>query len=529
MRSSSCLFFLFALLLLVLSPDLVKAAFPDFETNFEDESDHELAAFHRVVAGEMEAFRDERDLEFAAFLEEQWKEFEEFAGLVPSRIPKPVSAPIAKIRPTDSVPPGGKTIDPDPVPEPAPDWLPKPEPVPVPQLEPVPAPTPDPAPELEPAPEPEPEPAPVGKPGKARADCEFHGQSLKVLFDPRLSITLGAPVDNHAIGDFWKIASQADFAPLVEQLERLRNELRLNDWGYFQLVKTVAEEIQASSDDATLFTWFLLTKSGFRAKVGYGEGKVSLLVPSENTIYQVPYFTLEGMKYYNLTSYGRTEKTGRLFIHEENYPAADRRVDLALEVAPNFRTEPVVRVLRFHYGGREHQVAVTASRSLVGFFDRYPQTDLPVFFAAAASREAEESLLVALRRLVADKNETEAVNLLLRFVQTAFEYKTDDQQFGREKCLFVDETVFFPYSDCEDRSVLFSFLVRRLTGLKVVGLLYPGHVATAVRFTEEVPGDGISVDGKQFVICDPTFINADLGTAMPKFKYVTPKVILAEM
>lgn len=44
----------------------------------------------------------------------------------------------------------------------------------------------------------------------------------------------------------------------------------------------------------------------------------------------------------------------------------------------------------------------------------------------------------ALKPTVADKSESEAVNLLLYFVQTAFGYQVDDQQFGREKTLFPD-------------------------------------------------------------------------------------------
>ena len=54
---------------------------------------------------------------------------------------------------------------------------------------------------------------------------------------------------------------------------------------------------------------------------------------------------------------------------------------------------------------------------------------------------------------------------------------------------------------------------------------YPGHVATAVHFATEVNGDQIIYDGKKYVICDPTFINANIGECMEKFKTIKPKVI----
>src|SRR3972149_2063363 len=133
-----------------------------------------------------------------------------------------------------------------------------------------------------------------------------------------------------------------------------------------------------------------------------------------------------------------------------------------------------------------------------------------------------------LKPILQGKTEWEAVNILLRFVQTAFEYKTDDDQFGREKPLFVDEVLFYPASDCEDRSVLFAYLVQTLLGLDVVGLDYPAHIATAVRFTSEVAGDQVMYEGKKFVICDPTYIGADVGMCMEQFKGVVPKVIKIE-
>ena len=120
----------------------------------------------------------------------------------------------------------------------------------------------------------------------------------------------------------------------------------------------------------------------------------------------------------------------------------------------------------------------------------------------------------------------EAANMLIDFVQTAFAYQTDGEQFGYEKPFFVDELFYYPYCDCEDRSILYSRLVRSLLNLDVVLLDYPNHIATAVCFTEQVEGDYILVNGKKYVICDPTYIGASIGMAMPQFKSVAAKVLM---
>jgi hypothetical protein len=148
-----------------------------------------------------------------------------------------------------------------------------------------------------------------------------------------------------------------------------------------------------------------------------------------------------------------------------------------------------------------------------------------IYFDADVSADLKQSLYKGLAPLLKGKSEEEAVNIILRFVQTAFKYKTDQQQFGYEKYFLPDETIYYPYCDCEDRSVLFAYLVRNLLGLEVVGLDYPGHIATAVHFKSNVKGDSFIFSGKRYVIADPTYINANVGMTMPQFKNVKPKIL----
>ena len=55
----------------------------------------------------------------------------------------------------------------------------------------------------------------------------------------------------------------------------------------------------------------------------------------------------------------------------------------------------------------------------------------------------------------------------------------------------------YRYCDCEDRSILYSFLVKTLLNLPVVGVDYPGHVATAVKFSVDVAGDYVTYKGQK--------------------------------
>ena len=59
----------------------------------------------------------------------------------------------------------------------------------------------------------------------------------------------------------------------------------------------------------------------------------------------------------------------------------------------------------------------------------------------------------------------------------------------------------------------------------MVGLLYPGHVATAVQFGDQIPGDGVICDGTRYAVCDPTYMGAAAGMCMPQFAGVKPELI----
>lgn len=57
-------------------------------------------------------------------------------------------------------------------------------------------------------------------------------------------------------------------------------------------------------------------------------------------------------------------------------------------------------------------------------------------------------------------------------------------------------------------------------------IYYPGHLACAVNFTENVNGDYINLNGKRFIVTDPTYIGAPVGRTMPDMDNSTAKVIM---
>ena len=449
-------------------------------------------------------FKEERDKEFAAFLKLEWKEVKAYSGFVRDEKPEP-----------DKIPSYENKILNQPVAKSSPAHLQRP---------------PEEKNNIDVAPRAESKTKSEQGSGRVTLQAPFVNSIVEFQVDQAVLPRLDR-ITKEGISDFWEVLSRAHYEPVLDEAAAYRNKMKLNDWGYVLLVHSVADKLSdGSRNESILFTWFLLLKSGYDARIGFKADRVFLLLPTANMLYHVPYFSFKDKnteRLYYAVSLKESEEqlVGSLFSYDGKYRDADRLVDFAVPETPKIKDLSESKTLHFDYGGKAYDLPIRYSRDAVQFFLWYPQTNFEVYFSASPSAQATQSLFNGFRTILQDRTELEAVNILLRFCQTAFRYATDQQQFGREKPFFPDETLFYDASNCKHRAVLFAYLVRSLLGLEVVGLDYPGHISTAVKFSTDLPGDSVVVKDRKYIICDPTYINADAGVCMPQFKDVKPNII----
>ena len=324
-----------------------------------------------------------------------------------------------------------------------------------------------------------------------------------------------------AVADAYEAMCKADYKPLLADCRQLKKDLKLNDWGVFLFVRDASNALCVDAHASVVMQQFLLNELGYKSKMARraDRDQMLLFVATDCKMYGRPYFTKDGLNYYNLTS----DETCQFYMCQEDSPKAKSSIDMQITNAPLLNSGMVNSVHKNGVG--TVAVSVDVPKSLMLFYKSMPQCDYSVYVNAKVNPAVADRLLSSLAPIVEGKSETEAANLLINFVQTGFKYATDQEQFGYEKPFFVEELFYYPYCDCEDRSVLYSYLVRNLLKLDVVLLDYPNHIATAVCFNENVSGDFVTVEGKKYIVCDPTYIGASIGKAMPQFKRVAAKVL----
>lgn len=352
----------------------------------------------------------------------------------------------------------------------------------------------------------------------ATATFNFYGNNVAVRYDRSEAVNVGS-VNEQNIGNLWEQLSKTNYSCTIDDLLKWHNQLNLNDWGFYQLVKGAANQIAGSANSKVLLTWFLMTKANYKARLAYKSDKMYLLLATSNNIYGKPYFTFNNQRYYLIDG-----QADNLYTYDKDFPEARTTLDLNIYKPINVAEQLKTRKMDFEYDGEKHQFDVSYNLNTINFYNDYPQAEIKIYFDATMGRATKESLSQALTPIVSGMDAVDATGLLLKFVQS-FDYKTDDQQFGHERFFFPDEMFHFPYSDCEDRAVLFAYLVKQLTGLDVIGLNYPGHMAAAVAFNTNVEGSYVEHNGRRYTICDPTYIGAPVGMCMPQYASASAVVI----
>ncbi|MBQ0057030.1 MAG: hypothetical protein KBT20_05165 [Bacteroidales bacterium] len=390
--------------------------------------------------------------------------------------------------------------------------------------------TPVATPSVTPVPAPSATPAPAATPSIASSSALFTGGSGRQQID-----YLGMPIyidtnlknkaavsgtDENSVANAVEKLASSDYKTIVADITEARKTLKLNGWATVLLVNKISENLCNSANERVILRLFLLNQLGYKCQVGRVGGELALFVSPDCKIYGIPYVTLGNQNFYDIDKVLK----GRTFqLCQKLSSKAVNQIDMQVSAVPVLATATKSST----HTSRDTGASATATVSLgqMQLYKQYPQCDFSVYYKAQVNPVSASPVLEVLKQGIAGKSETEAVQYILNWCQKAFDYATDDEQFGYEKPFFVEEMFYYPKSDCEDRSILFSYLVRQLTGLKVVLLDYPNHIATGVKFSGDVKGDNVTKGSTRYVICDPTYIGASIGMAQPSFRNVKPEIL----
>lgn len=434
--------------------------------------------------------------DYDRFLDAAWGDYEQFRGQDRYQTPKPHTAPVAEI-PADDI---------KPVVTPRPTVAPRPEPTKPVATKPVPVPQ---------------APAKSVAPSDVFTfpyyDIEFKIADIAAPLGRRLT-------SSNDFADQWRALAKSDVKQMIPEFKRIAAEHGLNDYLTYQLIRAYSDSRYASAHTTVraAFQHFMLVNMGFDVRIALDDrGTPLLLIPFAQHVYGRPFLMLGDRKYYVFQP-ENTDLDSNARISTCKLPAdADlgRPLDLRLE---GLKLPVKMKDFTLSYDGLELHGQV--NENIFPLLYRYPQMAIGDYAESTVTPELRADLVAQLKSQLSGLSQREAIDKLLKFTQNAFEYATDGDFHGFEKPYFLEEILYYPKCDCEDRAMFYTYMLWNALGVENHLVAYPGHESASVCLDEPIKGTSYDYDNHRFYISDPTFIGASTGMCMPAYTSTQPEI-----
>lgn len=316
----------------------------------------------------------------------------------------------------------------------------------------------------------------------------------------------------------------------IYQWRNYANIMKLNDYGLIQIIRKTLKQIYQDELKVKVALWFIMSKMNYDCRLGFNDNDFFVFINTKTKINHTVYIKINKKTYYALVFNPEEEKiikqTRNIMSYRKIPFEAKHIFDLSIKNIPSISPKFINNIFLLNKKYSDDKLEIKYNINYIDFLKELPILDYHYYFNMPVSVKTMEDIRIKLRPFIQDKTDLEAVNFLLNFVQYSFPYKFDKDNFGRvERPQSPEEMLHYKYSDCEDHSALFAYLVNLLIGAKVIGILYEDHVATAVCLGKGINGYHLPHPYEEYIICDPTYIGAGVGDCIPKYIGVKPEKI----
>ncbi len=264
---------------------------------------------------------------------------------------------------------------------------------------------------------------------------------------------------------------------------------------------------------------YLLANMGYDVRLGFSAaGDPVILMRTDQKLYQVERVDVDGNLYYMFNPLGREIGNVRT-CYIPNSPDMGEKFDFRINglKLPMREGDYDIALGKLHLNGK-------INKNIFPVLYRYPQLECSDIADSFILPEVREDVVRQVKEQLEGMETLDAVNELLNFTQLGFEYATDPDFHGFEKPYFFEENLYYPYNDCEDRAIFYTYLLWNALGVENHLLEYPEHESAAVTLPVGIKGTGYRLNGKKYYISDPTYMHTQTGTCMPCFRRTVPVI-----
>ncbi len=340
----------------------------------------------------------------------------------------------------------------------------------------------------------------------------FSGQIDSVSYDVTL---LNYPQfvsdDPEFFSVYYKTMNNRLYDFLLEDLQRIKKEKKLNDLLYYFLVRTATDSIFKSvkkEEEKTMFNWFMLTKSGYDIRIEIFKRKPTLHAFTDDAIYNWQVSKTTGGNYVDITKFHNDlnyEKydAKRVAYHPIQIKDAKPFKFSFTEMPLIFKEAPVARSINFTYNENKYTIEYTVDTNYVNFIKDYVDFGLNEHARLPLSKGCSDTFLSWFKEQASNMTEEEIARFILSFVRTGFKHLDDEKLMnGGRKIDSPEEMLFKKITDNEDRAVLFSYLAKEVLGIDVLIIRNLNMYQIALPLGVKEGQKPILVNNVKYAYCD---------------------------
>ena len=356
----------------------------------------------------------------------------------------------------------------------------------------------------------------LGQKADVALSFDFYGETINISTPPLTQVSFQKPISASTITHFYEAMENAGLSDVTTVLLQYRKKQQPDDWMFYQLIRSTAENLSPKADDYeryTLYKWYFLLQTGYDALLAITPQKMLLYVQSPEEVFEIPFRKRDEKQYVclNYHDYSPLDFSKEHFSEVRlGISATPRSFTYKITKLPQFQLQQyTVKEIQFDYYQKDYHFKVLVNEQVQKLFANYPVVDYRYYFEMPLSPITYGSLIPLLKDQIKKMNTKKGVDYLMRFTRYAFPYASDTKIHGREKRLTPEQTLLYEYSDCEDRAAFFFYLVKEIYNLPMIVLQYPDHITVAVQFDNQV-GNAIVYKGQSYTICEATPQRHDL-------------------
>lgn len=349
---------------------------------------------------------------------------------------------------------------------------------------------------------------------EAHTKIDFYGHLLPMSYDYRFTTLRLNRLDQQELNDQANTLRNQSLEHATNAISQHAKTYGLDDIGIHLLIDKFTKQ-QFSNEyknEQTFIKYLLLKKLGYDVILTRTGTQLNCMGNLSFTPGRYIYISYNNKVYKDL-DFDKRNQSGKHFIFMDRvktYATMSRNI-LNL---PKIHAKKKTKLLEFRYGGTDYLVNAQANQSIIEFLEDLPMYKIGrEYTRLGVSSELDNSLISYLRQQSREMSKVEKAKYLLAFVQQAIPYGSDYTKYGEERYYYPEQTVTASTADCEDKTFLYSYLLRRVGGLNSVALYFEHdeHLSLGIEIPEYSEAYSFKYDGKYYISCEPTARSPKLG------------------